>query len=158
MKIFCLVSLFVLLNFNSALAKEMARPSSMGGDYLLELNSGVVFENSEDVFELGFDLERFIDGTHHHFSLGFASEVEFKEHSDEYFFGPLLSAYYLHFKGFVTSGLLTDFSHENQWKTRIGIGYEIIWLPHWLLVPTIAMDFIDSHIDPAITIGLACEF
>ena len=121
--LYLLLALFV--NF-SANAKEKSRPDSKGGDFLIELTTGLVLEEHEDVFELGIDFEHFISGTNHHFSNGLASEIEFKDHGSEYFFGPLISGYYHHFKLFLTTGVLTDFEGQNKWKNRIGFGLSLI--------------------------------
>jgi len=155
-----MIKLFLLLIFvaNFSWANSKSRPNGISGDYLLELNAGVTFEDEEDVFEFGIDLERFIDGTHHHFSYGLATEAEFKDESTEYFFGPLISAYYFHFKVFITSGILTDFDGEDFWRTRVGAGYEFVWKRGWIIIPTFAFDYIDDEINPAIVFGLAHEF
>ena len=139
-------------------AKEKSRPKSIGGDYVAEVNFGVVFEESEDVFELGFDFESFIKETHHHFSIGVATEIEFKEEETEYFLGPLLSAYFYHFKFFITSGILTNFQEEHEWKSRLGLGYEIVHLKDWILVPTFTLDYVDQEFDLGVSLGFAYEF
>ena len=137
---------------------EKSRPHSIGGEYIVEYNTGLALESSEGVFEVGVDFERFVKGTDHHFSLGFSTELSFNEWGKGYFFGPLLGAYYLHFKMFIASGVLTDFESHSLWKTRVGAGYEIILYKSWIFVPTIAVDFLDGHLNPTMALGVACEF
>ena len=148
----------LFLTASVGLAKMESRPQSMGGDFLVEFNTGYVFEGSEGVFELGFDFERFISGTHHHFSIGLATELVSTDSANEYYLGPMLSAYYFHFKAFLTSGVLTDLNGHDEWKSRFGLGYEVIWTTHWIFVPTVAVDFHRSEFFPGVVLGLACEF
>jgi len=151
--------ILVVLISTPASAREDSRPNSIGGDYIFEVVSGFISEEQKTNFELGFDFETFIPGTDHHISLGLSSEIEFSDHERRrYFFGPLLSYYYRHFKIFLSSGMQTDFDEYEKWKSRIGLGYEVVWLKHWLVVPTIAMDHVEGKLYPAYSIGLACEF
>jgi len=141
-----------------AVAKENSRPMSKGGDYIVELTTGVAFEESEGVFEVGFDIEKFIEGTRHHFSIGLATEVEFKEHGKEYYMGPLFSFYYHHFKLFLTSGILTSFREESEWKSRAGLGHEFIFSKHYVFIPTVALDYVNGETSFATNLGVSCEF
>ena len=150
--------LFVLAPAHKCKAIEKSRPKSMSGDYIIEFNSSLIFKKEKPVFEVGVDFERFIEGSNHHFSYGFAAEFEQTKYLSEYFVGPMISAYYFHFKIFLASGILTDFDGMNLWKSRLGIGYEFAWSSHWLVVPTVALDYVDSEFNPAIVLGLACEF
>lgn len=147
-----------VLTASAAYSIEKSRPDSIGGDYLFELNIGLALEEEEDVEEVGFDVERFLDGSEHHFSIGFATELEFKDHGEEIFLAPLFSVYYFHMKLFLASGLLTDFDEENEWKTRLGLGYEFFLKGEYLLIPIVAIDYIDSEFSPALGLGLAHEF
>jgi|GEM_PF-2608160 len=151
----CTVTLLLSVG---AEAKEQSRPDSIGGEYVLELNTGVAFEDSEDNLEVGIDFEKFVNGSRHHFSIGLATEIDFRELDEAYFLGPLLSAYYFHFKLFLTTGILTNFEEYNEWKTRMGLGYEIVWLEEWIIVPTLSIDSVENRLNLAASLGLAWEF
>jgi hypothetical protein len=118
----------------------------------------VVFEDSEDIFEIGIDFEKFLEGTNHHFSIGIATEVDFKNHKNDYYFGPLFSFYYIHTKTFFSTGVLTDFEGNNEWKSRLGLGYELVLANHLLVIPYIAIDYVNDEINPTAGIGIAYEF
>ena len=128
-RVMALISTIIFLVSTQSFGKEKSRPDSKGGDFLIELTTGLVFEEHEGVFELGADFEHFISGTNHHFSIGLATEMEFKGHGTEYFFGPLISGYYHHFKLFLATGVLTDFEGSEKWKNRIGFAYEFVIIP-----------------------------
>ena len=154
------ILLFSTVLFVSSItsAKERARPNSKGGNYLFEINSSVVFEGSEELFELGFDLERFVEGANHHFALGLASELSFTEGNNDYYLGPLFSFYYHHFKAFFTTGVLTDFDEKVEWKSRLGLGYEFVFAYHFVFIPSVSVDYLEGNLYPVLGAGVACEF
>lgn len=141
------------------MAKDDSRPLSSSGNRLIEFTLGVAFKESESVSEIGLDYEYFIPTMDHHLSIGLASEIEFLHSGSEYLIAPLVSFYYYHTKLFLASGLLTDFSSKNRWKTRFGVGYEFFLDGHNLImVPTVAWDMIEGEQYPAIVLGVAREF
>lgn len=152
-----LLLLFFIFSFLIS-AKELARPDSIGGDYIVEFVYGVVYEDDENVLEYGVDLEHFLPESNHHFSIGVSLELENTKHGNLYFVGPLFSAYFMHYKFFLSSGVLTDFDHSSILKNRIGVGYEFTTYDEWLIVPTIAIDHFDNRTYGALSIGLAHEF
>jgi hypothetical protein len=155
-----LFTIFNLLFFSTVvLAMEDSRPLSSSGDNLVEFTLGVAFEERESVSEVGLDYEYFIPAMDHHLSIGLATEVEFLQDGTQYLIAPLVSLYYYHTKVFLASGLLTDFSHHNRWKTRVGVGYEFFLDAHdFIIVPTVAWDIVAEEQYPAIVIGIAREF
>jgi hypothetical protein len=141
----------------NANTKDVARPESFGGEGLIELTAGVFFIEGRQEPSLGVDLEFFIPGTEHHFSLGVAADVEWAEHFTEYYFGPLVSAYFYHWKFFWTSGVAAEDFERNLWKHRLGLGYEIIG-EEWVYVPSVAYDFVEERRGLSIIFGVAHEF
>lgn len=137
-------------------AMEMSRPESFGGDFLTEINLGTVLTETEELLEVGFDFEYFVPGSHHHFSVGFATDFVFSNQK-KYYFGPLVSAYFYHFKFFLSSGVMTDFQDLTTWRTRLGTGYEFIF-HRTLIIPTVAIDYDQGSVHWAFLLGLAREF
>lgn len=156
-KLWSFIVLFTLLMGLNSYAKEESRPDSIGGDYIVEVNNGIVFEENEDVYEIGFDFEYFLPKSRHHFSIGLATEIQVKEHM-QYYIGPLFSAYYYHTKLFISAGLLTDFDGENLFRSRLGLGYEFIFANHNIIIPTVTIDVDHEEVSWGILIGLAHEF
>ena len=151
--------IFLIFFYLPVSAMEDSRPLSSSGNNLVEFTLGVAFEENESVPEIGLDYEYFLPTMDHHLSLGIATEVEFLHSGPEYLFAPLLSLYYYHAKLFMASGLLTDFSSKNRWKTRFGIGYEFFLDDHnFIIVPTVAWDIVEGEQYPAVVFGLAHEF
>ena len=114
------------------------------------------------MFELGIDFEKFVENTNHHLAIGLASEIVFEREGRferEYYLGPSISTYYHHFKLYFTTGILTDLRGENEWKSRVGVGHEFFFSKrNWLLVPSVALDFLDGKVNPALSLGFAREF
>lgn len=149
------IFILMLVSMNS-FAKEESRPKSIGGDYVVEVNIGRFFQEDEEIFEAGFDLEYFLPGYHHHLSIGFTTEIEFED-EDRFFFAPLISYYYHHFKFFLASGISTRF-HESEWKNKLGIGYEYFVDKDWILIPSIAYDRVNEENGISVAIGIGHEF
>lgn len=156
LKLILFALIISVTGLNMSHAMEKSRPKSIAGDYVVELNIGGFFEEEEKVLEFGFDFEYFVPGYHHHLSIGLATEVEFRS-EDEFFFAPLISYYYHHFKFFLASGILTKF-HESEWKTKFGIGHEFFLAPEWILIPSIAYDRINEENGFSIAVGIGHEF
>ena len=146
---------------SAAYAGPLSRPEKLGGDYIFEFVAGAVFEGGHEgaVPEIGFDLEYFVEGYDHHLAIGISTELEQTDmHGSLNFIGPTVALYYYHIKTFASFGVLTDFSHYNVGKGRIGIGYEYFLDSGLILVPTIAVDRIQNHTFPALALGFAKEF
>lgn len=144
------------MSFNAD-AIDKSRPDSIGGDYLVELNFGTIFHDDLVIYELGLDVERFIDGSAHHFSLGVSTDFEFQGPNRGYFFGPLVTAYFFHSKVFATTGLGIDIHHRKHWQTRVGGGYEFIF-DDFIVIPMIAYNFSEYSSSYVALLGLAHEF
>ena len=156
MKVWIFV-LCILISFYSE-AREKTRPHSIGGDYLLELTTGVTDEDGELVYDFGVDVEHFLDSEGHHYALGVT--LEFTEIQDQsfYYLAGLISTYYYHYKFFVNAGVLTDFQGANEFKARIGLGKEFLLSHNYLLVPTLALEYLRGDVHPGFILGLAHEF
>ena len=138
------------------LAKDFARPESHGGDWLLEFTTELSFLYDVGEPGLGLDLEYFVPGTEHHFSVGLSTDVEFTKSFTQYFVGPLVSGYYRHFKVFWTSGVVSENFNRNLRKHRLGLGYEIIG--DLIYVPSVSYDKVGNHEGISIIFGVAHEF
>jgi len=153
------VTLFVLFLVSMpSQAREKSRPQSIGGDYLLELTLGFVDEGEEDVFEFGIEIERFLDKLEHHCAIGLVLEPGFSDEKKATYMALSMSFYYYHYKAYISSGLLSDFDDENEWKTRLGLGKEFFLARNYILVPALVVDNIRDEFNPGISIGLAHEF
>lgn len=152
------ITLGCLFFYTPLYAIEKSRPLSSLESNLVEITFGMALD--EKIYEIGLDYEYFLPSMDHHLSIGIASEIEFMQEGHEYFIAPLLSIYYYHTKLFLSSGLLTDFSLRNHWKTRVGVGYEFFLDGHKLImVPTVAWDMVEGESQyPAIVLGIAREF
>ena len=151
--------LIVLLFFNSnAFANEIARPKSLGEEYLLELNFGAVQESDHEAFEIGFEVERFIESFNHHLAIGLSLEASDINGELKYFTGGLLSLYYHHFKLFISSGLFFNNHKYKEWKTRLGFGREFVLEGEYVLVPSFTLDSLEGECLLGFTVGLAKEF
>jgi hypothetical protein len=53
---------------------------------------------------------------------------------------------------------LTDFEGNSEWKSRLGIGYELVLANHLLAIPYIGIDYVNDETNPTAGIGIAYEF
>lgn len=154
-KLLCLALIFLPILSS---AKQKSRPQSIGGDYLLELTMGVVNEGEEAVFEVGVEVERFLDPLAHHCALGFVFETSLENGRELYYTALSASAYYYHYKIYLSSGLFSDFDKVDEWKTRMGFGKEFFLRRDFILVPAFTLDYIGRDVNPGFSMGLAHEF
>ncbi len=150
--------ILISLMYQSAFAKELARPNSIGGDYLLELNTGLVDEDNHKIYEVGFEVERFTDSFKHHCAIGLSFEATDLDDEIKYFAGGLVSFYYHHFKLFVSSGILLGSNDFKEWKTRYGFGREFFIKKDYIIIPAFTVDRLGGGSHPGFNIGIAKEF
>ena len=154
---YILFLLIIICNTNIS-AKELARPESIGGDYLLEASLGFVSEEGETLYDFGLEVETFIDALKHQCAIGLSFEVEDLDGELTYFAEGLASFYYHHFKFFISTGTLFGPRDFKEWKTRFGLGHEFFIKKDYILIPAITMDRLESESYFGFNLGFAKEF
>jgi len=158
MKKIYFIMIVLLMHQPLSFAKDVARPKSIGGDYLLEFSMGVMNEDSHEVYEAGFEIERFIDSLEHHCAVGLSFETTDLDGETKYYAGALTSLYYRHFKLFVSSGILFGEDNFKEWKTRYGFGREFFLKRYYIIIPAFTLDRVEGESHLGLNVGIAKEF
>lgn len=69
------------------------------------------------------------------------------------YLGPAINLYLGHYKLLVSSGIQGN-DEQQRLKTRLGIGYDIMFGDNLMLVPGLALDFIDHQTHPVASLGI----